>query len=68
MPLIQGACIERKGKFYVVNLIMARGGKKYNQVYGTYIREQEAFARCRRINKAGTCGICSRRKDCKFGK
>lgn len=67
MAVIKGACISRKGRYYVVNLIMARqGGKVYEQIYGSYIREQEALVKCRRINKAGSCGVCQRSQDCTF--
>jgi hypothetical protein len=66
--MIKGAFVNRKGKFIVVNLIMTReGGREYNQVYGTYIRENEAVGHCKRINRVGTCGLCVRVKDCKFG-
>lgn len=67
MPLIKGSCIERKGKFFVISLLMSRvGGKEYKQVYGTYIHMKEALAHCRRLNKAGTCDVCHRVKECKY--
>ena len=30
--------------------------------------DKEALNHCRRLNKAGSCGICHRNKDCSFGK
>lgn len=68
MPLKKGAIVTKKGKFFVVNLVMARegAGKTYTTLYGTYLREKEAKTKCLQNNKILSCDLCPFKKDCEI--
>lgn len=70
MPFRRGAVIRRKGKFFVVDLLMEREGtgKTYPTTYGTYVRESEARVHCWRLNRILICDKCDFKDDCVLGK
>ncbi|MDA7857951.1 hypothetical protein N9A72_00480 [bacterium] len=65
-----GAITRRKGKYYFIFLVLNKGTgtRNYEQVYGQYIREQEAKKICQRQNKATACSLCQFVKDCSIAK
>lgn len=70
MPMGKGARITKKGKFFIVNLVMSREGsnKGYDTPYGTYMKLEEAKKQCWRLNRVMRCGKeCLYIKDCTVG-
>lgn len=61
MPVKKGAFIQRKGKFFMVQLVMSHqesGGKEYLTVYGQYINDKEARKICQKQNRFVSCVDC----------
>ena len=74
MAYRRGAIIIKKGKFFIVNLIMGKtsnGAITYTTPYGTYIHEKDAVAVCRNLNRVPSCSQCphspSRKGNCAIG-
>ncbi|MBD3272050.1 MAG: hypothetical protein GF384_05885 [Elusimicrobia bacterium] len=69
MALINGAFIKTKYNQYQVFLTMAKpGGKAYEQLYGTYIKETDALTICHRMNHINHCSQCKHPHLCNFKK
>lgn len=69
MPFKKGAVVSKKGRFFVISLMMARDGvgKDYATPYGTYVRMEEAKKKCQVINKVITCNeLCHFKKICQI--
>jgi len=61
MAYRRGAIVTKRGKFFIIELIMGKdsaGVATYTTPYGTYIHEKETIAVCRNLNRIPSCSQC----------
>lgn len=72
MVMAKGAFIIKRGKFFVVNLVIERAGTRAftSTPYGTYVTDKEARTKCAQINRVASCNPAAlpHAKDCQLCK